>query len=54
MAKLLFIAYIFGDTFQERARILTFDCENDVFEEGDEPKGIYIILSGMIKVRQYL
>ncbi|XP_073086509.1 solute carrier family 9 member C1 isoform X1 [Manis javanica] len=37
---------------QERARILTFDCENDVFEEGDEPKGIYIILSGMIKLQR--
>ncbi|KAI5134930.1 Sodium/Hydrogen Exchanger 10 [Manis pentadactyla] len=37
---------------KERARILTFDCENDVFEEGDEPNGIYIILSGMIKLQR--
>ncbi|XP_032708081.1 sodium/hydrogen exchanger 10 isoform X4 [Lontra canadensis] len=35
---------------QERARVVTFDCGNDIFEEGDEPKGIYIIISGMIKL----
>ncbi|XP_013965619.1 sodium/hydrogen exchanger 10 isoform X3 [Canis lupus familiaris] len=34
---------------QKRARIVTFDCGNDIFEEGDEPKGIYIIISGMVK-----
>lgn len=31
--------------------MVTFDCGNDIFEEGDEPKGIYIIISGMIKVK---
>ncbi|VTJ72894.1 Hypothetical predicted protein [Marmota monax] len=37
------------DFIQERAKIVTFDCGNDIFEEGDEPKGIYIIISGMVK-----
>ncbi|XP_047580602.1 sodium/hydrogen exchanger 10 isoform X4 [Lutra lutra] len=37
---------------QERARVVTFDCGNDIFEEGDEPKGIYIIISGMIKLQR--
>uniref|UniRef100_A0AC11AML8 Solute carrier family 9 member C1 n=1 Tax=Ovis aries TaxID=9940 RepID=A0AC11AML8_SHEEP len=34
---------------QERSRVVTFDCGNDIFEEGDEPKGIYVIISGMVK-----
>lgn len=51
-AKIVFISYIFGDIFKERARVVTFDCGNDIFEEGDEPKGIYIIISGMVKVSQ--
>lgn len=38
--------------FQERSKVVTFDCGNDIFEEGDEPQGIYIIISGMVKVRQ--
>ncbi|XP_045421718.1 sodium/hydrogen exchanger 10 [Lemur catta] len=37
---------------QERAKVITFDCGNDIFEEGDEPKGIYIVISGMIKLKQ--
>uniref|UniRef100_A0A8C0PES0 Solute carrier family 9 member C1 n=1 Tax=Canis lupus familiaris TaxID=9615 RepID=A0A8C0PES0_CANLF len=37
---------------QKRARIVTFDCGNDIFEEGDEPKGIYIIISGMVKLQR--
>uniref|UniRef100_A0A8C8XIE5 Solute carrier family 9 member C1 n=1 Tax=Panthera leo TaxID=9689 RepID=A0A8C8XIE5_PANLE len=37
---------------QERARVVTFDCGNDIFEEGDEPKGIYIIISGMVKLQR--
>ncbi|KAM6223975.1 solute carrier family 9 member C1 [Rhynchocyon petersi] len=37
---------------QERAKIVTFDCGNDIFEEGDEPKGIYIIISGMVKLQR--
>ncbi|XP_059020131.1 sodium/hydrogen exchanger 10 isoform X1 [Mustela lutreola] len=37
---------------QERARVVTFDCGNDIFEEGDEPKGIYVIISGMIKLQR--
>uniref|UniRef100_A0A8C0W9V1 Solute carrier family 9 member C1 n=1 Tax=Castor canadensis TaxID=51338 RepID=A0A8C0W9V1_CASCN len=37
---------------QERARIITYDCGNDIFEEGDEPKGIYIIISGMVKLKR--
>ncbi|TKC43909.1 hypothetical protein EI555_000858, partial [Monodon monoceros] len=34
---------------QERSRVVTFDCGNDIFEEGDEPQGIYVIISGMVK-----
>ncbi|XP_039712780.1 solute carrier family 9 member C1 [Pteropus medius] len=34
---------------KERAKIITYDCGNNIFEEGDEPKGIYIIISGMVK-----
>ncbi|XP_016055587.1 PREDICTED: sodium/hydrogen exchanger 10 [Miniopterus natalensis] len=37
---------------QDRAKLKTFDCGNDIFEEGDEPKGIYIIISGMIKLQR--
>uniref|UniRef100_I3LZ58 Solute carrier family 9 member C1 n=1 Tax=Ictidomys tridecemlineatus TaxID=43179 RepID=I3LZ58_ICTTR len=40
------------DFIQERAKIVTFDCGNDIFEEGDEPKGIYIIISGMVKLKR--
>ncbi|XP_058517269.1 sodium/hydrogen exchanger 10 [Ochotona princeps] len=36
---------------QERAKTVIFDCGNNIFEEGDEPKGIYIIISGMIKLK---
>ncbi|XP_012585975.1 PREDICTED: sodium/hydrogen exchanger 10 [Condylura cristata] len=34
---------------REEAKIITFDCGNDIFEEGDEPQGIYVIISGMVK-----
>nr|XP_025139761.1 sodium/hydrogen exchanger 10 isoform X3 [Bubalus bubalis] len=37
---------------QERSRVVTFDCGNDIFEEGDEPKGIYVIISGMVKLQR--
>ncbi|XP_054433232.1 sodium/hydrogen exchanger 10 [Pteronotus mesoamericanus] len=37
---------------QERAKFITFDCGNDIFEEGDEPTGIYVIISGMIKLQR--
>ncbi|XP_036912642.1 sodium/hydrogen exchanger 10 [Sturnira hondurensis] len=37
---------------QERAKFVTFDCGNDIFEEGDEPAGIYVIISGMIKLQK--
>ncbi|KAM9582738.1 solute carrier family 9 member C1 [Trichechus inunguis] len=37
---------------QERVTVVTFDCGNDVFEEGDEPRGIYIIISGMVKLQR--
>ncbi|KAB1283084.1 Sodium/hydrogen exchanger 10 [Camelus dromedarius] len=37
---------------QERARIITYDCGNNIFEEDDEPQGIYIIISGMVKLQR--
>uniref|UniRef100_A0A2K5C8Y8 Solute carrier family 9 member C1 n=1 Tax=Aotus nancymaae TaxID=37293 RepID=A0A2K5C8Y8_AOTNA len=37
---------------QGKAKIVTYDCGNDVFKEGDEPKGIYIIISGMVKLER--
>ncbi|XP_042532894.1 sodium/hydrogen exchanger 10 [Dipodomys spectabilis] len=37
---------------QEKAKILTYDCGNDIFEEGDEVEGIYIIISGMVKLKR--
>uniref|UniRef100_H2RCQ7 Solute carrier family 9 member C1 n=3 Tax=Pan TaxID=9596 RepID=H2RCQ7_PANTR len=37
---------------QEKAKVVTFDCGNVIFEEGDEPKGIYIIISGMVKLEK--
>ncbi|XP_007458226.1 PREDICTED: sodium/hydrogen exchanger 10 [Lipotes vexillifer] len=37
---------------QERSRVVTFDCGNDIFEEGDEPQGIYVIISGMVKLQR--
>nr|XP_051715322.1 sodium/hydrogen exchanger 10 isoform X8 [Oryctolagus cuniculus] len=42
----------FINFIQERAKIVTFDCGNNIFEEGDEPKGIYIIISGMVKLKR--
>uniref|UniRef100_A0A671DN43 Solute carrier family 9 member C1 n=1 Tax=Rhinolophus ferrumequinum TaxID=59479 RepID=A0A671DN43_RHIFE len=38
--------------FKERTLLVTYDCGNDIFEEGDEPKGIYIIISGMVKLQR--
>ncbi|XP_063095744.1 sodium/hydrogen exchanger 10 isoform X1 [Cavia porcellus] len=35
-----------------KARIVTFDCGNDIFQEADEPKGVYIIVSGMVKLQR--
>ncbi|XP_010628437.1 sodium/hydrogen exchanger 10 isoform X1 [Fukomys damarensis] len=40
------------DFIQARARIVTFDCGNDIFQENDEPRGIYIIISGMVKLQR--
>ncbi|XP_060226971.1 sodium/hydrogen exchanger 10 [Meriones unguiculatus] len=37
---------------QEKAKIVTFDCGNNIFEEGDEPEGIYVIISGMVKLKR--
>uniref|UniRef100_A0A8C0C8V1 Solute carrier family 9 member C1 n=1 Tax=Balaenoptera musculus TaxID=9771 RepID=A0A8C0C8V1_BALMU len=37
---------------EEKSRIVTFDCGNDIFEEGDEPQGIYVIVSGMVKLQR--
>ncbi|XP_011353803.1 sodium/hydrogen exchanger 10 [Pteropus vampyrus] len=37
---------------KERAKIITYDCGNNIFEEDDEPKGIYIIISGMVKLKR--
>ncbi|XP_057621376.1 sodium/hydrogen exchanger 10 [Chionomys nivalis] len=37
---------------QEKAKVVTFDCGNNIFEEGDEPEGIYVIISGMVKLRR--
>ncbi|XP_037669119.1 sodium/hydrogen exchanger 10 [Choloepus didactylus] len=37
---------------QERVRVVTFDCGNDIFEEDDEPRGIFIIISGMVKLQR--
>ncbi|XP_076974522.1 solute carrier family 9 member C1 isoform X3 [Tamandua tetradactyla] len=37
---------------QERSRVVTFDCGNDIFGEGDEPIGIFIIISGMVKLQR--
>ncbi|KAM5281131.1 solute carrier family 9 member C1 [Ctenodactylus gundi] len=35
---------------QSGSKVVTFDCGNDIFKEGDKPKGIYIIISGMVKL----
>ncbi|XP_004624934.2 sodium/hydrogen exchanger 10 [Octodon degus] len=40
------------DLIQSRAKIVTFDCGNDIFQEEDEPTGIYIIISGMVKLQR--
>uniref|UniRef100_A0A2K5PNA3 Solute carrier family 9 member C1 n=1 Tax=Cebus imitator TaxID=2715852 RepID=A0A2K5PNA3_CEBIM len=37
---------------QGKAKVVTYDCGNDIFKEGDEPKGIYIIISGMVKLER--
>ncbi|EHB03099.1 Sodium/hydrogen exchanger 10, partial [Heterocephalus glaber] len=40
------------DFIQAGAKIVTFDCGNDIFQENDECKGIYIIISGMVKLQR--
>ncbi|XP_074070587.1 solute carrier family 9 member C1 [Macrotis lagotis] len=37
------------DYIKEKINILTFDCGNNIFEEGDDMTGIYLIISGNIK-----
>ncbi|KAM6162754.1 LOW QUALITY PROTEIN: solute carrier family 9 member C1 [Erethizon dorsatum] len=37
---------------QSAAKIVTFDCGNYIFQEKDEPKGVYIIISGMVKLQR--
>ncbi|XP_078002196.1 solute carrier family 9 member C1 [Phascolarctos cinereus] len=37
------------DFIKKRVKVLTFDCGNNIFEEGDNLTGIYLIISGMIK-----
>ncbi|XP_007945634.1 sodium/hydrogen exchanger 10 [Orycteropus afer afer] len=37
------------DFIQNRVTFITYDCGNDIFEQGEEPKGIYIIISGVVK-----
>ncbi|XP_043849425.1 sodium/hydrogen exchanger 10 [Dromiciops gliroides] len=37
------------DYIKKKIKILTFDCGNNIFEEGDDLTGIYLIISGMIK-----
>ncbi|KAM9034427.1 solute carrier family 9 member C1 [Sarcophilus harrisii] len=34
---------------KKKVKILTFDCGNNIFEEGDDLTGIYLIVTGMIK-----
>ncbi|XP_007516412.1 sodium/hydrogen exchanger 10 [Erinaceus europaeus] len=34
------------------SRTVTFDCGNDIFIEGDKPKGIYVIISGMVQLKR--
>ncbi|XP_054980486.1 sodium/hydrogen exchanger 10 [Sorex araneus] len=36
----------------EESKFITYDCGNYIFEEGEEPEGIYIIISGMIKLQR--
>ncbi|KAM6162727.1 LOW QUALITY PROTEIN: solute carrier family 9 member C1-like [Erethizon dorsatum] len=37
---------------ESAAKIVTFDCGNYIFQEKDEPKGVYIIISGMVKLQR--
>ncbi|XP_006155196.1 sodium/hydrogen exchanger 10 [Tupaia chinensis] len=37
-------------TIQKRVKIIAYDCGNEIFEEGDEARGIYIIISGMVEL----
>ncbi|XP_066096903.1 solute carrier family 9 member C1 [Saccopteryx bilineata] len=37
---------------QEGTKFVTFDCGNIIFKEDDEPQGIYVIISGMIKLQK--
>ncbi|XP_008572005.1 PREDICTED: sodium/hydrogen exchanger 10 [Galeopterus variegatus] len=40
-------------SFIERgARVVTFDCGNSIYEEGDEARGIYVIISGLVKFKR--
>ncbi|XP_055965114.1 sodium/hydrogen exchanger 10 [Sorex fumeus] len=36
----------------EESKFITYDCGNYIFEEGEKPEGIYIIISGMIKLQR--
>ena len=40
--------------FQERAKLAYFDYGDVICKEGEMPQGIYLIISGMAIVRNYL
>jgi CRP-like cAMP-binding protein len=36
--------------FQEKAKLLSFDFDDIIMREGDPAGGIYVIISGMVRV----
>lgn len=48
---LTFLSFCF---FQERAKLAYFDYGDVICKEGEMPQGIYLIISGMAIVRDYL
>lgn len=45
---------VFFFSFQERAKLAYFDYGDVICREGEMPQGIYLIISGMAIVRNYL
>lgn len=40
--------------FQQRAQLINFDHDDIILKAGEAPKGIYIIVSGLVKVSTFI
>lgn len=45
-----FLPWILSFLLQARAELLHYDYNEVIIQEGDQPNGIYLIVSGMVRV----